>query len=207
MAILVDDRGTGAFQAPLAQFFAATFSSGRFAISMLNPQSIKLVDYTQDADALKGGLGRLGRRGELTVDGEQIIAAVDQAAKELQQRKAARPVIVVLSASGEDATSERAESALTTLRNSGASLHVLHISGIELGRVLTDGPKQSGGLIQQAGTGPAIGPALMKLSEAVLSQYVLTYTLPDGVKPSDRIGLTTSRKGVTLIAPTRISDK
>ena len=37
--------------------------------------------------------------------------------------------------------------------------------------------------------------------------YVLTYTIPDGVKLNERISVSTSRKGVTIIAPTRLSDK
>jgi len=36
---------------------------------------------------------------------------------------------------------------------------------------------------------------------------VLTYTIPDGVKLSDRLSLTTSRKDVKLLAPTRLPDK
>jgi hypothetical protein len=36
---------------------------------------------------------------------------------------------------------------------------------------------------------------------------VLTYTLPDGVKMSDRLSVATSRKGIKLTSPSRISDK
>jgi hypothetical protein len=35
----------------------------------------------------------------------------------------------------------------------------------------------------------------------------LTYTLPDGVKPSDRLSVSTIRKGVSLFVPSRIQDK
>jgi len=38
-------------------------------------------------------------------------------------------------------------------------------------------------------------------------QYVIEYTLPDGVKPSERLSVTVKRKGVTLRAPTRVPDK
>jgi len=38
-------------------------------------------------------------------------------------------------------------------------------------------------------------------------QYLLTYTLPDGVKPADRLSVSTSRKGVTLTAPSRVATK
>ncbi len=207
IALLVDDGGTGAFQAAVAQFLQAMLGHAQFAISILNPQPQKVVNYIEDVDGLKAALGRLGQRGRLTADGEQIIEAVAETSKELLQRKAARPVIVVLSTSGETALSDRADPALTDLRNSGAGLNVLYITGIELGKVLGDGPKQSGGMVQQASSGLAIGPALGKIADSLLHQYMLTYTLPDGVKPNEKLSLSTSRKGVTLLAPSRIPDK
>jgi len=48
---------------------------------------------------------------------------------------------------------------------------------------------------------------LAKIADNLLQQYVLTYTLPDGVKPDERFSLTTSRKGITLLAPSRVADK
>jgi hypothetical protein len=129
------------------------------------------------------------------------------AAKELQQRKARRPVIVVLTVSGEKALSSMADMALDALKSSGASLNVLYITGIDLGKVLADGPKQSGGMIQQASAGVALGPVLAKIADTLMHQYVLTYTIPDGVKLNEKLSLTTSRKGVTLLAPSRVPDK
>src|SRR5439155_25126198 len=131
--------------------------------SILNPQPQKITNFIEDAPGLQAAIGKLGQRGRLTADGEQIIEAVAEAAKELQQRKAPRPVIVALSTSGETALSDRADPALNDLRDSGAGLNVLYITGIELGKVLGDGPKQSGGMVQQAGSGLAIGPALSKI--------------------------------------------
>jgi hypothetical protein len=40
-----------------------------------------------------------------------------------------------------------------------------------------------------------------------MHQYVLTYNIPDGVKLNERLSLATSRKGVTLLAPSRLPDK
>jgi hypothetical protein len=53
----------------------------------------------------------------------------------------------------------------------------------------------------------ALGPVLAKIADNLMNQYVLTYTIPDGVKLNERLSLTTSRKGVTLVAPTRLPDK
>jgi len=207
VAILVDDQGSGAFQGALGQFLQTTLGHAQFAISMLNPQPTRLTTYTGDVDALKAALARLGQRGRLTPDGEQMIEGIGEVSRELRQKKAVRPVVLVLTISGETALSDRADPVLNDLRDSGASLNVLYYTGIELGKVLGDGPKQSGGMIQQAATGPAIPAALMKITDNLMHQYVLTYTLPDGVKPSEKLSVATSRKGLTLIAPSRIPDK
>jgi hypothetical protein len=87
----------------------------------------------------------------------------------------------------------------------GAALNVVFVTGADLG--MGELPKQSGGRIEQAGTGPAIASAALRIADALQHQYLLTYTLPDGVKMSDRITVTTSRKGVALTSPSRIADK
>ena len=86
-------------------------------------------------------------------------------------------------------------------------MSVLYITGVDVGKVLGDGPKQSGGMTQQVSGNVALGPVLAKIADNLLHQYVLTYTIPDGVKLSERFSLTTSRKGVTLLAPSRLPDK
>ena len=207
ISLLVDDAGTGAFQPSVAQFLRATVDRAKFSIRVLSPQPIMVALLTNEVDALRAAIGRMGPRGRIQVDGEQIIAGVSEAAKELQQLRAARPAIVVLSASGEAVSSEIADEALNTLRRSGASLSVLYITGVELGKVLGDGPKQSGGMMQRANGTAAVGPALERISTNLMNQYVLTYTVPDGVKLNEKVSLSTNRKGVTLMAPSRLPDK
>ena len=207
VSIIVDDGGTGGFQAGVAQFLQATFGHGHFAIRVLNPQAIKVVDFTADFDTLKAALGRMGQRGRIPNDGEQIVAGVSDAARELQERKARRPSIIVLTATGEKPLSEQADEALNALKSSGASLSVVYLTGVELGKVLGDGPKQSGGLIERVNGNVVLGPVLAKIADNLLHQYVLTYNIPDGVKLNEKLSLSTSRKGVTLVAPSRLPDK
>jgi hypothetical protein len=112
------------------------------------------------------------------------------------------------------------------LRKSGAALHVVSVLGstqraaapanrasdllnenLGLNEILGDGPKRSGGRREEI---PAIAGALtglQQLAEGLKRQYVVEYTLPDGVKASDRFSISTTRKGVTLRAPTHIPDK
>ena len=130
-----------------------------------------------------------------------------KAGDDLRQREAPRPVILVLSASGESEVAERADYALKELRDSRAGLNVLHVTGIELGRVLGDGPKQSGGMVQQVNGNMGLGPVLAKIADHLVHQYVLTYDIPAGTKLNEKVSITTSRKGVTLLAPSRLPEK
>lgn len=207
LSIIVDDGGTGGFQAAVGQFIQATFARAEFALRVLKPQAIKVMDFTRNGDELRAALGNLGQRGKIPNDGEQIIAGVTDAAKELEQRKAGRPSIVVLTVTGEKTLSDQSDEALRALKSSGASLSVVYLTGITLGKVLGDGPKQSGGMMEQVNGNVALGPAMARIADTLLHQYMLTYTLPDGVKPNERLSLSTSRKDVKLLAPARIPDK
>ena len=207
LSILVDDGGTGGFQGALSQLIQATYGRAEYTLRVLSPQAIQVTDFTQDADELRAALRRIGPRGRIQIDTEQIIAGVTDAAKELQQRRARRASIIALTAAGEKSLSDLSDEALKALKNSGASLSVIYVTGIELGVVLGDGPKHSGGIIEQVTGNLALTPAIAKITDNLRNQYVLTYTVPEGVKPNDRLALSTSRKGVKLIAPTRLPDK
>ena len=207
LSILVDDGGTGGFQGALAQIIQATFGRAEYTIRVLSPQAIKVLDFTRDGDELRDVIRRIGPRGRIQVDTEQIIAGVADAAKELQARRARRASIVVLTATGEKTQSDLSDEAMNALKSSGASLSVVYVTGVELGRVLGDGPRHSGGTIEQVTGNLALAPAMTKLSGNLRHQYVLTYTVPDGVKLNERFALSTSRRGVKLIAPTRLPDR
>jgi hypothetical protein len=207
VAILVEDAGVGAFQSGVAQFLQRSIGHGQFSITVLTPQATLLVDFTDDVAALKTALGRLGARGRVHGDGDQMLDAIARAAKSLQQRKAERPIILALTGTGGQPQSIEPSDVLTTVRSSRAQLNVLFVTGAELGMVLGDGPGQSGGRIEQVGSVPAIPAALVKIADRLQRQYLLTYTLPDGVKPSERLNVSTSRKGITLTAPSRIATK
>ena len=70
--------------------------------------------------------------------------------------------------------------------------------------MLGDGPSQSGGVREEivAVTGPL--QSLQRLAEQLPYQYLVTYTLPPGVNPSDRVSISATRRGISLRAPTRI---
>jgi len=207
VSVLVDDAGSGAFQGPVAQMMERILPHGVFAVRVMNPQPTKLTDFTADRATLQTAIGNMGPRGRVQTAGDQMMDAVQDAARELQQKKAARAAIIILTVGGETAQSNQAGPALDAVKASGASLSVVYVAGLELGQVLGDGPKRSGGTSEQITGGVVPGPLLAKIAENLMHQYMLTYTLPDGVKPNERFALSTSRKGITLLAPTRIPDK
>ena len=51
---------------------------------------------------------------------------------------------------------------------------------------------------------PAFQTGLQQVADDLDSQYLLTYTLPDGVKTSDRITVSLKEPGATLRAPNRV---
>jgi hypothetical protein len=77
--------------------------------------------------------------------------------------------------------------------------------GRNLESVLNDGSKQSGG--RHVYFSPqTILADIDQLTQELQSQYQLTYTLPDGTKPSDRLQVTSKRRGTKVLAPERIAN-
>jgi VWFA-related protein len=225
IAILIDDDGTGLFRYGIAKFLDRLLGRGEFALSTVTGQTMKLVDYTGSAHALREALDGLRARPG-TPDGGQLLEGISEAARELERRKAARPVILALTVGGEEHSTLPAHHVLDQLRQSGASLHVVAVKGgglrmpvaatkpsallesnLNLNEVLGDGPKQSGGHLDEIVAAGGIPTGLEQLAESLKHQYLIEYALPDSVKPSDKINVSVKRSGVTLWAPTRIPDK
>jgi VWFA-related protein len=225
IAILIDDDGTGLFRYGIAKFLDRLLGRAEFALSTVTGQTMKLVDYTASAQALSEALNGLRPRPG-TPDGGQLLEGISESARELERRKAARPVIVALTVGGEEHSTLPAHHVLDQLRQSGAALHVVAVKGgglrtpvaatkpsallesnLNLSEVLGDGPKQSGGHRDEIVAAAGIATDLEQLAESLKRQYLIEYALPDGVKPSDKITVSVKRSGVTLWAPTRIPDK
>lgn len=207
MAVIVDDGGEGLMQAPVADLLVAVGGHGEVSLSMLNPQAIRLNDYTTDHATLQQSLSRLVERGRLAWDPNVLPDAISFAARDLRKRQLARPVIVVLTNRGESADREVVRSILEDVRDSGASLHVVHVVGLQLDDVLVDGPVRSGGSSAVVSSTGALSDALVAITRTLDHQYKLTYILPDGVKPNERVQISSTRPDVTVVAPTRLAPR
>lgn len=222
LILIVDDNGTGLFRQPVAQFVNSLLGRGDFAIWLIHTQVQKLVDLTRDVTALQKAINQLGPR-PATPEGGQLLEGVNDAARELRRREARRPVVVVITVGGTEHSPLRADQVLGALNDSGAELHVISTpksrlrpsppvgkpsdlldAPMNLDEVLGDGPKQSGGrreeIVATAGT---LNP-LQQIANELLHEFVVTYEMPGDVKPSGRLNVSTTRKGVTVRAPTRV---
>jgi VWFA-related protein len=225
IAILVDDNGTGIFRYAVGKFIESLLGRAEFAISTVTGQLLRIVDYTPKAEALSEAIAKLNAR-PATNDGGQLLDAISETAQELQKREAARPVILALTVGGEEHSTLPAHHVLDKLRQSGAVLHVVAVANnalrsqsnpstaagllgenMNLNEVLGDGPKQSGGRRDEIVAATGISGGLEQLARSLKNQYLIEYTLPDGVKPSDKLSVAVKRKGVTLRAPSRIPNK
>lgn len=225
VAIIVDDNGTGLFRSSVALFIQKLLGHGEFAISVITGQTMRIVDFTTSTQALSTAISRLGARPG-TPDGGQLLEGIADAARALTKREATRPVIVVLTVGGEEHSPIQAHEVLNHLKDSGASLHVISVAnsalrstiaptnpaqmldtGINLSEVLGDGPKQSGGRREEIVATTGVVTGLQRIADELLHQYVITYTLPDGVKPNEKLNVSVKRKGASLRAPMRIPDK
>lgn len=207
VAIVVDDGGEGLMQTPVIELLNAAAGRALFSISMLNPQLIRLNDFTSDVDKLEESALRLVQRGRLQPDQLVLADTVSWTAKDMQKRRLSRPVIVILTNGGESAEREVAKTILEDLRASGAALHVVHVVAVARSSVLVEGPTQSGGSSTVANSTRGFSEALTAVARTLTNQYKLTYTLPTGVKPGERLKMTTTRPRVKMVAPTRIPSK
>ena len=225
IAVLVDDNGTGIFRYALGKFIEQLLGRAEFAISTVTPQTMKLIDYTANAQTLSAALAQLNARPGSN-DGGQLLDGIAETAQELQKREARRPIILALTVGGQEHSTLPAHHVLDKLRQSGASLHVLTVvntalrsqppatsagaligENMNLGLVLGDGPKQSGGFTHEIVAATGIANGLQQLAQMLRQQYLIEYTLPDGVTPGDKLSVSLKRKGLSIRAPTRIPDK
>jgi VWFA-related protein len=219
LALLIEESVTADTTVRVGAFEFAKRMVGEADIALVTVglRNTVVVDYTNDLNAIVTGLNSFSLRQNR--QGENVSEGIMEAAKAFEASPAERPAIVAIALETMQASNERPDQVLDALRKSRAVLHVVTISTgpataavgdlsdlADRGRVLGEGTKQSGGRrIEVTGT-PGVPRALLQVADDLSGQYLLTYTLPDGVKPDDRLSVSMKRRGVTLRAPSRIAD-
>jgi VWFA-related protein len=219
VALLIDDNGLGANDVRAGAVAFVQRLRGRAEIALVTTagQNVTRVDYTTNIDAHIDAIRQLYVRP--APPGGHLLEAVMDAARSLEARKAQRPAIVILAFESEEFSTLRQDRVLDQLRRSGASLNVIMVGraktspsmtqdeNMNRNKVLGDGPKQSGGRHEEMIVTAGVPNAMLRIASDLTNQYVVSYSLPAGVKPSGRIAVSVTRRGVTLRAPTRVPDR
>ena len=221
MIILVDDNGTGIFRYGLAALAQRLQGRAEIAIRVVANQVQTLVEPTPDVNAWLAGIAQLGVR-PATPDGGQLLEGIFEAAKDLRRREAPRSAIVVLTVGGEEQSPRPAGQVLDELWRSGAALHVVFVDSpirpssridkpsdlledtFNLSRVLSTGPKESGGHRRDILAAGALQADVQDVARELMSQYAITYARPASGGQPRKLEVTSSRPGVKVIAPTRV---
>jgi hypothetical protein len=74
-------------------------------------------------------------------------------------------------------------------------------------QVIGDGAKQSGGRRVEVTATIAVPKGLQQIASDLDAQYMIQYTLPEGVKADRRVNVSLKRRGVSMRAPTMIPDR
>ena len=220
VAIVVDDNGTGAFRAGVASLVQGLLPmQAEFQIMTVLRQVTRVTEFTSNVELLRPAItGLISRPG--AQDGSYLVDGLLEAVKDLDKKKAARPVVVAFTVGAGDKSLSSSSDVLRQLKQTMTSLHVLALGNamvseaassamdvVNVNQVLDEGPKQSGGR-RHALTGvPQVADAVTRVVDQLTKQYALTYTLPDGVKKHERLQVQVKRSGTTVMAPTKIADR
>jgi VWFA-related protein len=232
--VVVSDGGTGAFQAGVLRLAQTLISRSEFAFTSVLVQPERVTPFTDNGELVGAGIQRLGRRGA-GQGRSQLMEAMMDAVKDLAA-PGKHSVLIVLRIGNEAASSIRANTIRDALRTAGATMYVVSRTGasrapitgssnamtpevaqrqmqeaeqaemsLNLNLVLGDGARESGGYEQEISLTTSI-ETMQRLANEIKNQYEITYVLPAGTKPSDRLQVSTKRKNVTLRAPMKIAN-
>ena len=87
--LIVDDNGTGLFRSSVGLFIQRLLGHAEFAISMVTGQTMRVVDFTTNTQALGAAVQKLGARPS-TPDGGQLLEGISEAARAFTKREARR---------------------------------------------------------------------------------------------------------------------
>lgn len=220
IAVLVEESlgGDQSVRSGTFGFIQRVISNAKVGLFLVGRRNVALTDYTSDLQQLVSGINRFGLN-PVTQD-ENLTEGVSEAAKSLEKTEAARRVIIAIAIENQQASSLTPERAMDDLRKSGALFYAVTLPGGRMtsrlgsmaddssrGMILGDGTKQTGGRRQEVVATPGIPEVLRAFADDLLHQHVITYVLPDGVKPDSRLSVSMKRKGLSVRSPSRIPDR
>jgi hypothetical protein len=220
LALLVEESITAdsSVRTGLFEFVKRMLPQADISLITVGLRNTTVTPFTSEINSIVAGINGFPLRQNPV--GENMAEGIAEQARALQTSRPERPVMVVVGLEVMQASAERPERVLTELRLSRAILYAVTLNAgfetanvgdladlAERGRVIGEGTNQSGGRRFMAAATPAVPRALQRVADELLAQYQITYVLPDGVALSDRLNVSLRKKGPTLRAPTRITDR
>lgn len=236
VALIVADDASGGFQQVMVTLIKPLIAIAEFKIVSVLTQPETVVDYTNNAELLVAGVEKMGLRGTGQPTTPQILEAISENLGTLAQPGKRSVMVVMRMSAGAPSQIRQEVVRETLRKNgtqlfalsppnvgaggggvpmgyggAGGQARADYAAaestyrGRNLESVLNDGSKQSGGRHIYI-TGPSVIQDMEKLAQELLSQYQITYTLPAGAKPSDRLQVSVKRRGLKVLAPERIAN-
>ena len=215
IAVLVDDsqaatRAIADLRKGLRAFVDQMVAGNQISLITFGERPTILVDYTATPAQLEAGINRIFAR---PGTGAYLLEAIVEAARGLARRKAARPVMAVVTTEGQEFSNDYHAKVLEALHESGATIYALVLSGRgsadpssdeirNRNVVLADGPATTGGHRDFLLAETSITPKLEQLASELKHQYRLVYSRPESLIPPKTLAVTVRRAGLTARATT-----
>lgn len=233
VSVLVADGATGGFQAGLGQFVQKLYGRAEFQFTQVLVQPEKLGPWTKDRAGILPALNRLGPRGSQRTGAQVMEAILEatkdvhaeatrpvilvariggEGQSDLNPKivrtelQNSRAQLYVISVGGSNrapsSTADSADTDSVSLARAQMADTEASESATNLALILGDGSRESGGRHLEVVSNTMI-KAFNSVADELLGQYDVTVTVPENVKPTDRLSVSAKRKGLTVRAPAR----
>jgi hypothetical protein len=220
IAVLVDNSQAAApfirdYREALAAFVDALTNGeepgarNEVAIITMAERPTIATDYTTDRGALTKSAQRVFSS---TDSGTYLLDAIIETSQGITKRRSPRPVIVAVATEGPELSDRFYQQVLTTLRASGAALHVITVgrpTNVTHDRsvVISEGPRITGGQYDTLLTSTALTGRLKRLAGELTHQFRVTYSRPQSLIPPERITVAAAKPGLTVRGTPVVADR
>ena len=180
-----------------------TRRKNQIAIFGIGERPTILSEYSTDPRDVEKGVSRIWA---IRGSGMYLLDAIMEVCQGLKRREAQRPVIVAIATEGTDLSNRQHDQAIEPMRNAGAAFYAmmigppdtsLSIEARERAMVLDEGPRVTGGYLEQLLSVLALKAKLAVLANQLTHEYKVTYARPESLIPPERITVAAARPGLT----------
>lgn len=198
-------------RAALTAFANALGDVGPVAIVGMGARPTVITDYTSTPATFAAGVNRVFAQPD---SGATVIEAIDEVAHGLARRESERAALVLVSMGGLEMSSPTYQRALTRLKESGASLHVVMLQAPgrsplgdairERDRLLDRGVRETGGSRHDVLASMSFPQAMTEIARLLTHQFRVVYARPQTLIPPASVTVTaTAPDAVAYGGPAR----